>query len=59
MIVSVIYHSPSQNNCEFDSFLRSVERLLSDIKKSKPFLQAISMQDQCIGGLKTSIPLRD
>ena len=59
MIVSVIYRSPSQNNCEFDSFLRSVERLLSDIKKSKPFLQVISMQDQCIGGLKTSISLKD
>ena len=42
VIVSVIYHSPSQNNCEFDSFLRSVERLLSDIKKSKPFLSVIT-----------------
>ena len=31
--VSVIYRSPSQNNSVFDSFLRSVERLLSDIKK--------------------------
>ena len=30
-IVSIIYRSPSQNNCEFDSFLRSVDRLLSDI----------------------------
>ena len=34
VIVSVIYRSPSQNNSEFDSFLRSVERLLSDIKKN-------------------------
>ena len=42
VIVSVIYCSPSQNNCEFDSFLRSVERLLSDIKKSKPFLSVIT-----------------
>ena len=33
VIVSVIYRSPSQNNSEFDSFLRSVERPLSDIKK--------------------------
>ena len=42
VIVSVIYPSPSQNNCEFDSFLKSVERLLSDIKKSKPFLSVIT-----------------
>ena len=39
--MSVIYRSPSQNNSEFDSFLRSVERLLSDIKKIKLFLSAI------------------
>ena len=31
VIVYVIYRSPSQNNCEFDSFLRSVESLLTDI----------------------------
>ena len=42
VILSVIYRSPSQNNCEFDSFLRSVERLISDIKKSKPFLSVIT-----------------
>ena len=35
VIVSVIYCSPS-HNCEFDSFLRSVE------KKSKPFLSVIT-----------------
>ena len=40
--MSVIYPAPVQNNCEFDSFLRSVERLLSDIKKSKPFLSVIT-----------------
>ena len=40
--MSVICRSPSQNNCEFDSFLRSVERLVSDIKKSKPFLSVIT-----------------
>ena len=37
VIVSVIYRSPSQNNSEFDSFLRSVERLLSDLKKLNHF----------------------
>ena len=42
VIVSVSYRSPRQNNCEFDSFLRSVERLLSDVKKSKPFLSIIT-----------------
>ena len=41
VIVSVIYRSPSLNNSEFDSFLRSVERLLSDIKKIRPFLSVI------------------
>ena len=42
VIVSVIYRSPSQNNSEFDSFLRSVERLLSDTKKIKLFLSVIT-----------------
>ena len=41
VIVSVIYRSPSQNNSEFDLFLRSVERLLRDIKMTKPFLSVI------------------
>ena len=38
VIVSVIYRSPGQNNSEFYSFLRSVERLLSDIKKKTIFI---------------------
>ena len=39
VIVSVIYCSPSQNNSEFDSFLGSFERILSDIKKiNHPYL---------------------
>ena len=41
VIVSIIYCFPSQIIGEFDSFLRSVERLLSDIKKTKPFLSVI------------------
>ena len=40
--MSVIYRSSSQNKSEFDSFLRSVEKLLSDIKKTKPFLSVIA-----------------
>ena len=36
MIVSVIYHSPSQNNREFDSFLLNFEQVLSDISTHKP-----------------------
>ena len=36
MIVSVIYHSPSQNNREFESFLLNFEQLLSDISTHKP-----------------------
>ena len=42
VIVFVVYRSPSHNNCEFYSFLRSDERLLSDTKKSKPFLSVIT-----------------
>ena len=42
VIVFVVYRSPSHNNCEFCSFLRSVERLLSDTKKSKAFLSVIT-----------------
>ena len=34
VIVSVIYFSPSHINSEFDSFLRSVEKLLNEIKKN-------------------------
>ena len=37
VIVSIIYHSPSQDNSEFHSFVRSVERLLSNIKKLNHF----------------------
>ena len=32
VILCLIYRSPSQNNSKFASFIRSVERLLSDIK---------------------------
>ena len=35
VIVSVIYRSPSQNNSEFDSFLKS-------LKNTKPFLSVIT-----------------
>ena len=38
VIVSVIYHSPSQNNCELDSFLTNFDHLLSEINKQKPSL---------------------
>ena len=42
MIVSVIYRSPSQNNCEFDSFLLNFEQLLSDISTRKPTVSIIT-----------------
>ena len=42
VIVSVIYHSLSQNNSEFDLFLSNFEKLLSDISKRKPFLSVIT-----------------
>ena len=41
VIVSVIYHSPSQNNSEFDLFLSNFEKLLSEISKCKPSLFVI------------------
>ena len=31
IILYVIYHSPSENNSEFDSFLSNLEKLLKDI----------------------------
>ena len=37
-----MYRSPCQNNSEFGLFLRSVERLFSDIKQIKPFLSVIT-----------------
>ena len=42
MIVSVIYRSLSQNNCEFDSFLLNFEQLLSDISTRKPTVSIIT-----------------
>ena len=42
IIVSVIYRSPSQNNCGFNSFLSSFEHLLSEISKRKPTVSIIT-----------------
>ena len=42
VIVSVIYHSPSQNNSEFDLFLPNFGKLLSDISKREPSLFVIT-----------------
>ena len=42
VIVSVIYHSPSQNNSEFDLFLSNFKKLLNNINKRKPFLSVIT-----------------
>ena len=42
VIVSVIYHSPSQNNCEFDLFLPNFGKLLRDISKREPSLSVIT-----------------
>ena len=42
VIVSVIYRSPSQNNCELDSFLTNFDHLLSKINKFKPYLAVIT-----------------
>ena len=36
VIVSVIYHSPSQSNNEFVSFSSNLEKLVSDINNCKP-----------------------
>ena len=35
-MVCVIYHSPGQNNDEFDSFSSNFQKLLNDINNRKP-----------------------
>ena len=58
VMVSVIYHSPSQNNCELDSFLTNFDHLLSEINKFKPSLAVIIgdfMEDLPHGGQEMSI----
>ena len=42
VIVSVIYRSLSQNNCELDLFLTNFNHLLSEIDKGKPSLAVIT-----------------
>ena len=42
MIVSGIYRSLSQNNCEFESLLLNFEQLLSDIFTHKPTVSIIT-----------------
>ena len=42
VIVSVIYGSPSQNNCKLDSFLTNFDHLLREINKCKPSLAVIT-----------------
>ena len=61
VIVSVIYHSPSQNYSEFDLFFSNFEKLLNDISERKWFLSVIASDFNALtqnlhdGGLKTSI----
>ena len=42
VLVSVIYRSPSQSNCEFESFLTNYDYLLSEINKCKTSLAVIT-----------------
>ena len=42
VIVSVIYHSPSQNNDKFDIFLSNFQKLLNDINNHKPSLSVVT-----------------
>ena len=42
VIVSVIYRSSCQNNYEFDLFLSNIEKLITDIKKRKPYLSVMT-----------------
>ena len=42
VIVSVIDRSPTENNCECDSFLTNFDHLLSEINKCKPSLDVIT-----------------
>ena len=41
IITSNLYHSPSQNSEEFESFLTSFEHLLSDINARKPSVSVV------------------
>ena len=42
VIISVIYRSPSQNSCEFESFLTNFEQLVSEIRNRNPSLSIIT-----------------
>ena len=42
VLISVIYRSPSQNNCEFETFLTNFDNLLSKINQCKPSLAVIT-----------------
>ena len=42
VLVSVIYRSPSQRNCEFESFLTNYDYFLSETNKCKPSLAVIT-----------------
>ena len=41
-LVSVIYRSPSQSYCEFETFLTNFDYLLTEINNSKPSLAVIT-----------------
>ena len=41
-MVSVIYHSPSQTNDDFDTFLSNFQMLLNEINNRKPSLSVIT-----------------
>ena len=41
-MVCVIYHSPNQNNDEFDSILSNFQKLLNDINNRKPSSSAVT-----------------
>ena len=42
VLASVIYCSPGQSDCEFESFLTNYHYLLSEINKCKPSLAVIA-----------------
>ena len=42
IMISVIYHSPSQSSQEFNSFLSNFQKILNEISKRKPSLSIIT-----------------
>ena len=60
--ISVVYHSPSQTNDEFNQFQLNFEEMLLDVNQWKPYLtlvRGILMWGLLLGGLMKLTPQKD